>query len=204
MADKKEDLDADNQDEDIETDIDFHLGETYQTSFIDDSIQNLNEIVPDYQSPKILRSIQAKFKQMNTDQETNSQFVFDGESIPKKIKLWKERWTDICNMGSKEGFDVIITLQPLAGSGNKQLSEQENIYYEKRMRHFMDYYSLYGEALTELNNSCTNVKDLRFAFDDYTETILYDGGHVVSKGNEIIANEMLDIILFSIHTKIKQ
>ena len=42
-------------------------------------------------------------------------------------------------------FDVIITLQPLAGSGNKQLSEQENIYYEKRMRHFMDYYSLYGE-----------------------------------------------------------
>ena len=49
---------------DIETDIDFHLGETYQTSFIDDSIQNLNEIVPDYQSPKILRSIQAKLKQI--------------------------------------------------------------------------------------------------------------------------------------------
>jgi len=189
---------------DIETDIDFHLGETYQTSFIDDSIQNLNEIVPDYQSPKILRSIQAKLKQMNMNEETNSEFVFDGTKIPQKIKLWKERWTDICNMGSNEGFDVIITLQPLAGSGNKLLSDQENKYYEKRMSHFIDYYSLYGEALIELDNSCTNVKDLRFAFDDYTDTILYDGGHVVSKGNEIIANEMLDVILSSIDTTIKQ
>lgn len=189
---------------DIETDLDYHLGKTYQTSFIDDSIQNLNEIIPDYQSAKILRSIQAKFKQMNMNEESSSEFVFDGTTIPQKIKLWKERWTDICNLGNNQGFDVIITLQPLAGSGNKQLSEQENIYYEKRMRHFMDYYSLYGEALTELNNSCTNVKDLRFAFDDYTETILYDGGHVVSKGNEIIANEMLNVILPTINKQIKK
>ena len=188
---------------DIETDIENHLGETYQISFIDNSIQNLNKIIPDYQSPKILRTIQAKIKQMNMDKDTVSGFSFDGTKIPQKIELWKERWSEICKMGNNDGFDVIITLQPLAGSGNKQLSEQEKLFYEKRMIHYMDYYSLYAETLIELNDYCTNVKDLRFAFDDYSDTILYDGGHVVSKGNKIIANEMTDIILPLIETKIK-
>ena len=46
-----------------------------------------------------------------------------------------------------------------------------------------------------LSEVCRLCIDLRFVFDSYNHTILYDGGHVVDEGNEIVAKEMYKVIL---------
>jgi len=158
-------------------------------------IEDASEIFPEYRTPKILRFYQAKIKTGVTTNETNSTFQVNATSELQKVQLWKERWSEICILGKDKGFDTIITLQPILGSGNKELSKHEKLQYEKIAIHYISYYEKYAEALKELEKYCTGVKDLRFVFDPYSHTILYDVAHVVDEGNEIVAREMYKAIL---------
>ncbi len=180
---------------DIDHTIQTHLGKKYQTSFVDDLIEKSSEIFPEYRTMKILRHIQSQAKTETTTNETDSTYQFNTTTIPQKIHLWEERWRDICILGNDKGFGTIITLQPLAGSGNKVLSEQEKTYFEKRIAHYISYYEQYADILKKLEKDCTGIKDLRFVADSYSHTIFYDGGHVVDEGNRIIAKEMYQAIL---------
>jgi len=180
---------------DIDHTIQVHLGKKYQISFVDELVEKSSEIFPEYRTIKILRHIQAQIKTETTATETSTPFQFNSTSIPQKLHLWEERWRDICILGNNEGFGTIITLQPLAGSGNKILSEQERISTDKRIAHYISYYGQYADVLKKLEKDCTGVKDLRFAADSYSHTIFYDGGHVVDEGNRVIAQEMYQAVL---------
>jgi len=48
-----------------------------------------------------------------------------GNNAPMEVK---ENWETICEFGIENDFDVIITLQPIAGFGNKVLTKQELKY----------------------------------------------------------------------------
>ena len=37
-------------------------------------------------------------------------------------------WEDMCSMGKENNFDVIISIQPIAGFGNKNLTQKEKMY----------------------------------------------------------------------------
>jgi len=188
---------------DIDSSMEFHLGKTYETSLVDDAIENAAEVIPFYKSPEIIRITQARMRQdIAPAVEANSTFQFDGTTVPQKVQFWKERWNEICLLGKEKGFDTIIILQPLAGSGNKQLSKYEKIAYEKTTKHYVPYYHQFADALQELDDSCNDVKDLRFVFDSYEQTLLYDGFHAVDEGNKIIAREMYELVLPIIQTKI--
>ena len=39
-----------------------------------------------------------------------------------------DNWNLMCNLGKQNNFDVIIALQPIAGFGNKMLTQQESVY----------------------------------------------------------------------------
>ena len=45
---------------------------------------------------------------------------------------WKDRWTEICNLGKKNGFDTIIILQPFSGSGFRVLTENDQEVFQKQ------------------------------------------------------------------------
>ena len=180
---------------DLDHTIEVHLGKKYQISFLDEVIEDASEIFPEYRTQKILRFYQAKIKTGVTTNETNSTFQVNATSELQKVQLWKERWSEICILGKDKGFDIIVTLQPILGSGNKELSKHEKLQYEKIAIHYISYYEKYAEALKELEKYCTGVKDLRFVFDPYSHTILYDVAHVVDEGNEIVAREMYKAIL---------
>ena len=111
--------------------------------------------------------------------------------------LWKERWNEICTIGIQSDFDVVVTLQPILGTGNKVLTVQENqIYmnaYDKLSR-LLDSYPRYVLKLSELNENCSLTADLRNIFDSNSESIFYDVGHTGSLGNQIIAENMFDLI----------
>ena len=48
--------------------------------------------------------------------------VHDDSPILPKVAVWKERWGEICDMGRDRGFEVLVTVQPVLGSGNQTLT----------------------------------------------------------------------------------
>ncbi len=108
----------------------------------------------------------------------------------------KENWKRICEFGEQNNFDVIVTLQPIAGFGNKILTEQEleysqfgTDYNNNPLIELLPVYQDYAEKLSEIN-SCTGTFDLRDVFDTEIEPIYWDQGHVSDKGNSIVAKSL--------------
>ena len=105
-----------------------------------------------------------------------------------------ENWSSMCDLGIQNNFDVIIMLQPIAGFGNKPLTQQEYSYSENGT----DYenallinskktYDEYTKQLDLLDN-CNSSKNLRSIFDNESGPIYWDQGHVSDNGNQIVAN----------------
>ena len=115
---------------------------------------------------------------------------------------WKDRWTEICNIGKKNGFDVLIALQPFYKSGFQVLTENEYEYYHKISSDRSlssirtDAYPSYINQLPELNKKCTKAVDMSRIFDKIPENLFADdSSHVGSLGNKIIAENLYQIIL---------
>jgi hypothetical protein len=131
----------------------------------------------------------------NNKYDTTKKIQFDDSFIDKKVEKWKNSWEEICKIGDENNINVIITLQPIVGSGNKPLSSEERDYYEHYGHlDLLIHYEKYANALIELNSTCTTA-DLRYVFDNYSQTIYYDSGHVNDFGNEIIAQKIFELIM---------
>jgi len=109
---------------------------------------------------------------------------------------FKERWIEICELGKQHGFDVIISLQPMAGTGKKVLTEQE---YGKKIgsknQLLFDVYLSYVEQLEALSEHCYLAVDLRGLFDNERGPIFFDQGHTGARGNHIIAQKFYSLSL---------
>jgi len=114
----------------------------------------------------------------------------------EKINLWKNRWNEMCEIGNNNGIKTIILIQPLLGSGNKDLHDWEK-YMSQQYTHesIISSYEHLRTASLELNKHCTLVADLSNVFDDSDELIYYDLGHVMDNGNKIIAEKIYEKIL---------
>ena len=119
-----------------------------------------------------------------------------------------DNWNAMCELGENNNFEVIIIVQPIAGFGNKSLTQQE-LEYVKNGKDFnndplidsLKQYDQYIENLEKLEG-CTNKIDLRFIFDDEKETIYTDQGHVSEKGNQIVSEYISQKIYSTIPQKL--
>ena len=132
--------------------------------------------------------------------------VYDGwndlraENTAKSIY---ENWNLICELGQQNNFDVIIALQPIAGFGNKILTEQETKhskfgtnYNDIPLINSLSKYEKYTSNLNDLEN-CSSSINLRTIFDNESSAIYWDQGHVSDNGNNIVAKVLYnDIIEF--------
>jgi len=136
--------------------------------------------------------------------------VYDGwndlraNHIPMIVK---ENWEKICEFGKENDFDVIITLQPIAGFGNKVLTNQElkyaqtgEDYTSNLLIESSSIYQNYAKNLSEIT-TCTKTFDIRNVFDTETGPIYWDQGHVSDRGNSVIAKSLSNTV-FSIISKI--
>ena len=87
---------------------------------------------------------------------------------------------------------TLLFLQPIAGFGNKKLTEQEleyvkfgKNYSKKLLIESLSVYQHYAKNLSEIK-ICAKTIDLRNVFDNETETIYSDQGHVFDQGNAIV------------------
>ena len=116
------------------------------------------------------------------------------------VMYTKDSWYLTCEIGKANDFDVIITLQPLAGFGNKKLTQQEVVNSLTGETHEgfqliadKSTYDYMGRELLSLKDNC-NTADLRGTFDDISGPIYWDQGHVSDAGNLIVAEKFYEII----------
>ena len=135
--------------------------------------------------------------------------VYDGwndlraNNSPNKLK---ENWEVMCKFGKENNFDIIIALQPIAGFGNKVLTNQEAEYVQNGMDYkknplieSFSTYQNYAKSLQEIK-TCVKTIDLRGVFDTEVQPIYWDEAHVSDKGNSIVA-ESLNTAIFPIVSK---
>ena len=110
-------------------------------------------------------------------------------------------WNLMCGLGQENDFDVIIALQPIAGFGNKKLTEQETEYSTSGTNYngvplinSLSEYEKYTSNLLDLDD-CTSSINLRTIFDSEISPIYWDQGHVSDNGNNIVAQALYDEIL---------
>lgn len=143
-----------------------------------------------YKTPKVI--IKNYF---NWQLQKNNEHIFDESNIDDKISSWKENWSKICELSKKENFTVVITLQPLVGTGNKNLTIEEKSYYDLyNHAKLVKNYEKYANALEDLKSDCAITLDLRNVFYNVTNTVYFDSGHTGDKGNQIVAKTMFDIL----------
>jgi len=112
---------------------------------------------------------------------------------------WKNRWIEICNLGKNLGFDTIITVQPLLGTGTNNFPDSNQEFIIKIDRssvhnQILNDYPNYIKQLTELEKHCTDTADLTSIFD-LPDAFFMDAGHVGAKGNQVVADHMYELTL---------
>ena len=158
--------------------------QSIENTSTDDLIRLINR--SDYLTPKVL--LQQYFNYQRT---STSVIEFDTSFIAEKTNLWKNKLEETCNIAQINNIKTVIILQPLLGTGNKILSEEEMHYHEHYdSKTMIKYYESYAENLNDLINSCNKTIDLRDVFDPYEQTVYYDAGHISDFGNKIVASEI--------------
>jgi len=147
----------------------------------------------------------ALIKERMIDYEPDLFLVYDGVNDVSHIKddedgtKWKDRWIEVCNLGKSLGFDTIITVHPVLGTGtNNFLNSDQEEYYLKyfRIMHepVLHGYPVLVKQLPELEKHCTNTADLTSIFD-LPNAVFFDTQHVGAKGNQIVADHMYELAL---------
>jgi len=113
----------------------------------------------------------------------------------------------ICEMAIENNFEVMYTLQPIAGFGDKTLSNQEKInsltgqdHHGNQLIQAKSTYDYLAREMIELDDiveknfgGVCSVHDLRSAYDDVLGTVYWDQGHVLHAGNFIIAEKFFEL-----------
>ena len=117
-----------------------------------------------------------------------------------------EKYQQTCVLAYENNFNLKIFLQPIAGFGNKILTDQEKInsltgedHNGFQLLQAKSTYDWFGrefpnfdqEAKIQLGNGICNFYDLRDIFDNVSGAIYWDQGHISDVGNFIVADNFL-------------
>lgn len=131
-------------------------------------------------------------------------YQFEGTEIEKKANIWTTRWTEICKLGNEQGFDVVIIVQPILGSSDRNMSQFEQKQFEwKENERRLPALETYAKNLEKINNHCTSTADLRNVFDGIDEPLYLDSVHLGDYGNKIVSEKIYELILPIVESKTK-
>jgi len=130
-------------------------------------------------------------------------FVYDGWNDLREQNSHteiSENWKKMCEIGNENGFDVVISLQPIAGFGKKSLTVQEQEYARtgtnyggQPLINFLKSYDVYHNELESIK-TCSLTLDFRDVFDSVNSAIYWDQGHISDYGNSVVANSIVSKI----------
>ena len=120
--------------------------------------------------------------------------MYDGWNDIQHLTVNKtiQNWQSVCELGIEKGFETIIILQPLAGTGNRVLTDHE---HQNLNAVNIEKLHLLAENLISLNQYCEKTADFRGIFDYIQHPIFTDEGHTELLGNQIIAENIFAVSL---------
>ncbi len=158
------------------------------------------QYLPEYRTPFVIYRV---FIAPIQGQETNS---IDEGFNPEVAKIWKERWANICEIANEKNILTLVAVQPIVGTGNKELTIDESKYSPHsgwiKYRTTVKILNSIADSVSELEPICHKTSDLRNVFDEIAEPVFYDHGHVNDLGNKIVAEKIFEIIKPIIDEKI--
>ena len=182
-----------------QTTIPGYVQKNFNENFSELQIEVINSGIQGADSFDELELIGSKL----LDYSPNLVIIYDGWNDLRErnsVETIVSNWKSMCQIGKERNFDTIIILQPIAGFGNKQLTEQELLYSETGTDYTdlplinnLEKYEKYAQNLKFLDN-CYGTFDFRTVFDQEKTAIYWDQGHVSDDGNKIIAGEIFDKI----------
>jgi len=182
-----------------ETTIPAILQKMFDSDSFVQKIEVINAGISGGNSDSELRLIEEKLLAFSPDLVV----VYDGWNDLRAdypVGYTKDAWEVMCKIGNVYNFDVIVTHQPIAGFGNKKLTQQETVnsltgedHHGFQLIAAKSTYDYMGRELLSLQGSC-NVVDLRGIFDDVSGPIYWDQGHVSDAGNLILAEKFHEIV----------
>ena len=183
-----------------QTTIPGYVQQFFENNYENITIEVINAGIQGADSLTELNLIQTKLLDYNPDMI----IIYDGWNdlrAENSADILQNNWKSMCQLGKENNFDTIIALQPIAGFGNKILTEQE-LEYSKTGVNYADVplinslneYEKYTINLETLSN-CTLSINLRDAFDKETSPIYWDQGHVSDKGNSLIGKALYNEII---------
>lgn len=119
----------------------------------------------------------------------------------KSVEMYKENLEKIIMTCKLHGIRVALFLQPLMGVDNKILTAAENVFF-KNDSNMPVTASFYNDAQLMFKNLKSKhnekgkacIEDLSLLFADVKETVYVDSGHLLLRGNEIVAQEIVETI----------
>ena len=166
-----------------------------------DSFYEIGEII--FSSSTLAKVIYTNLDYLPMSFAGPAVYQFDEMEIEKKSDIWTTRWTEICELGDEQGFDVVVTVQPILGSSERTLSEFEKKQFEwKENERRLPGLELYAEKLQVLSNTCSATADFRNVFDGINEPIYLDSVHLGDTGNKIVSEKIYELILPLMESKI--
>ena len=139
-----------------------------------------------------------EYHNKHTDWSKEKILAICGEHPPEEHALiMAERYSEICELGKKIGFDVIVTVQPTNEFEGKILTTQEldAIFAHPLRGVHIDNHKIITKTILEKINSCSAVVNLTRVFDDYDLPLYVDRVHTGNLGYEIIAENILDNVV---------
>ena len=118
--------------------------------------------------------------------------TYDNIPIDEKVSVWVDRWNEICNIGKERGFDVMVVVQPMLGSGNYTLDSFATwAYHDNHNDVLLERLEHYADALHSFE-PCATTLDLRYVLDGVKRPVYFDGGHLNDFGNKIVASAIFE------------
>ena len=110
-----------------------------------------------------------------------------------------KNWNEMCQLSQENDFELMIFLQPIAGFGDKVLTEQEKINSltgeDSLGFQLIQVKTLYNGILSKkllsLDENCHG-SNIHNAYDGISGPIYWDQGHVLDVGIFIIADKFLE------------
>ena len=147
-----------------------------------------------YRTPFVLMNIIAQHQNYYPMYESSKNQVQE---------LWTTRMAETCKTNNDIGVKTMVFVQPMLGSGNKQISTAglsteilvSSGYTDVQMHDTLDILNKLSGSLNELEDVCDETGDLRMIFDNVDQPIFFDHIHTNDLGNEIIAEEIYEILI---------
>lgn len=126
---------------------------------------------------------------------------YDFSNSDKKIDEWESRWVKTCTSLKEKDIEIIIIIQPLVGTGEKNLTTYEQLWHTRYNGEGINIIlEKYVDRLPLLNEYCSGAVDFRTIYDDVEVSIYLDNGHVNKLGTKILAEKIYELILPNIQS----